>query len=379
MKRRSILVIAIVAALAAATVARSGHELPVYPSYYPHEIEIATVTPDQAAGLLRDGKIHAYVGGAPTFAGTVPESIGAVESLGSFVIVRVNPVSPHSKDDASACAAVRAVARVVAANGDVVLHPYPVTPFHGDYLHHVDRVEDLATGLLGPKHAPPAIQDLKVRATGAAAKRIPRSDSAAPGLWDIEIEEVAASKLVASTTTTINGWLGPPGLKTGWYQAYLLLGDAIDGKTRERVESKLRRLQYGGIADAVERINLERDLVAELVGGCRKVVIGYTVKREYYNAEFSAGIENIAYDAHQGFNSPMFIRTVKLKDFPWNGWLALGLDARGQAAWNPIAGFNDPFGRLMWAALGDPAAVPSPYDASWVLNRISDVESMPRR
>ncbi len=379
MKRRSILVIAIVAALAAATVARSGHELPVYPSYYPHEIEIATITPDQAAGLLRDGKIHAYVGGAPTFAGTVPESIGAVESLGSFVIVRVNPVSPHSKDDASACAAVRAVARVVAANGDVVLHPYPVTPFHGDYLHHVDRVEDLATSLLGPKHAAPAIQDLKVRATGAAAKRIPRNDAAAPGLWDIEIGEVAASKLVASTMTAINGWLGPPGLKTGWYQAYLLLGDAIDGKTRERVESKLRRLQYGGIADAVERINLERDLVAELIGGCRNVVIGYTVKREYYNAEFSAGIENIAYDAQQGFNSPMFIRTVKLKDFPWNGWLALGLDARVQAAWNPIAGFNDPFGRLMWAALGDPAAVPSPYDASWLLNRISDVESMPRR
>src|SRR5438445_5621035 len=87
----------------AITVARSGHELPVYPSYYPHEIEITTVTPDQAAGLLRDGKIHAYVGGAPTFAGTVPESVGAVESLGSFVMGRVIPASSHSKDDASAC------------------------------------------------------------------------------------------------------------------------------------------------------------------------------------------------------------------------------------------------------------------------------------
>src|SRR5258708_20450406 len=173
MKRRSILLIAFVATLAAATVARSGHELPVYPSYYPHEIEITTVTPDQAAGLLRDGKIHAYVGGAPTFAGTVPESIGAVESLGSFVIVRVNPLSPHAKDDASACAAVRAVARVVAANGDVVLHPYPVTPFHGDYLHHVDRVEDLATGLLGPKHTAPSIQNPKVRAPRPAPTPLP--------------------------------------------------------------------------------------------------------------------------------------------------------------------------------------------------------------
>ena len=115
------------------------------------------------------------------------------------------------------------------------------------------------------------------------------------------------------------------------------------------------------------------------MGGCRKTVAGYTVKREYFNSEFSAGIENIAYDAHEGFNSPMFIRTVKLKDFPWNGWLALGVDGRPQAAWNPIAGFTDPFGRLMWITLGDPAAVPSPYDENWVFNRISDVASKPRR
>ena len=33
----------------AITVARSGHELPVYPSYYPHEIEITTVASERAA------------------------------------------------------------------------------------------------------------------------------------------------------------------------------------------------------------------------------------------------------------------------------------------------------------------------------------------
>ena len=42
--------------LAVAPAARSGHELPVYPSYYPHEIEIATVAPERAAPLLLDGK-----------------------------------------------------------------------------------------------------------------------------------------------------------------------------------------------------------------------------------------------------------------------------------------------------------------------------------
>jgi hypothetical protein len=46
-------------------------------------------------------------------------------------------------------------------------------------------------------------------------------------------------------------------------------------QTRSAPKAKLRRLSTRD-CDAVERINLERDLVAELVGGCRKVVIGYT-------------------------------------------------------------------------------------------------------
>ena len=37
------------------------------------------------------------------------------------------------------------------------------------------------------------------------------------------------------------------------------------------------------------------------------------------------GIENIGYDAIDGVHSPIFIRTVKLKDFPWNGSLVLGI------------------------------------------------------
>ena len=116
-------------------------------------------------------------------------------------------------------------------------------------------------------------------------------------------------------------------------------------------------------------------LVSTLAGDCRARVAGYTVKREYFSTVFTAGIENISYDSVTGFNSPMFIRTVKLKDFPWNGWLVLGIDAAPKAAWNPIAGFTDNFGRLMWSAVGDPALIPSPNEPAWMLNRISDVQS----
>ena len=361
-----------------APAAQSGHELPVYPSYYPHEIEIATLDPERAAPLLLDGKIQAYVGSAPRFTAPPPDTIQSVESLGSLVTVRVNPASAHAQEAMSACMAVRAVARDMAANhAGVIIHPYPVTPLHGDYLDHVDLAEDVKESLLDARQAAPAIHELKVKATGAA-KRFLRGETA-PDPWDVEISEIDAMERVAPSMTSMNGWLGPPPLKSGWYQAYLVLRDGIALRARERIEALAQRLLSGDFADAVERINLERDFVAQLVGGCGNLVIGYTVKREYYIAEFSAGIENIGFDSLTGFNSTIFLRTVKLKDFPWNGWLALGIDARPAAAWNPVAGFNDPFGRLMWSALGDPALLSDPYGSTWMINRISDVQSVPAR
>jgi len=383
MKRLGAFVV-LLAALAAVEVANSGHEFPVYPSYYPHEIRIQTLAPEKAAGSLLESGIQAYIGQEPHFAGALPESIRAVESLGSFVIVRVNPQSPLVKDHASACAIARTVVRDIAArHGDVVFHPYPVTPLHGDYLYHADLADAARSRLLGdPADASaPAIRSLKVRAGGALAKSLVRPAWSTKGsAWDAAVDEVSAADLVASSTMAMNGWLGPPALRTGWFQAARLLAPSVDDPAaQERVQGNLRRLETGAYENALERINLERELVAQLAAGCRALVAGYTVKREYISTEYNAGIENIGFDAIEGLNSPMFMRTVKLKDFPWNGWLTLGTDTPPAAAWNPIAGFTDRFGRLMWSALGDPALLPSPYDEGWMLNRISDVQSSPGR
>ena len=62
--------------------ARSGHELPVYPSYYPHEIEITALAPAHAAEQMRAGKLHAYIGSTPDFLTLRRSTIGFVESLG---------------------------------------------------------------------------------------------------------------------------------------------------------------------------------------------------------------------------------------------------------------------------------------------------------
>ena len=373
-KPRSVLLV-LAALLAALGVARGGHELPVYPSYYPHEIAIETMPPERAADLFRDVTLHAYLVAEPRFPSAVPASIRPVESLGSFVIVRINPAAPSAQDERSACAVVETIIRDMADKTGFLFHPYPVTPLHGDYLYHVDQAEAEKTRLLdAPAASPP--RNLMVEASGALADLVRPEWLAKGSDWDAAVEEIDAAELVAASTTSLNGWLGPPWVKSGWFHAERMLADATsDAEARHRTAAMSQRLGAGNYRDAVERVNLERELVAALTGGCRKRVAGYTVKHQYFSAEFTNGIENIGFDSIEGLNSPIFIRTVKLKDFPWNGWLKLGIDVRPDAAWNPIGGFGDGFGRLLWSAIGDPALFSAPYDSRWMLNRIADVQS----
>jgi hypothetical protein len=250
---------------------------------------------------------------------------------------------------------------------------------HGDYLHHVDLAEAAKARILGGRadSSGSAARSLKLKAGSELMQTIVRSEWLTRGSdWDVEVAEVDAAELVASASFAMNGWLGPAWIRTGWFHAHLLLsGQAGDENLKQRIETHLQRLRTIAYDGEIERINLERSLVTALVSGCHTLVAGYTVKREYFNVDSSAGIENIAYDSLHGLNSPMFIRTVKLKDFPWNGSLALGIGTPPAAAWNPVAGFTDEFGRLMWSAVGDPALIPSPYESAWMLNRISDVQS----
>jgi hypothetical protein len=288
-------------------------------------------------------------------------------------VLRVNPASRWGGSDAAACAAAQSVIRDLATKRvDVIPHPYPVTPFHGDFLQHADRADAAWDRFLAgpPDRDAPAITELRLKTAGALAPALfPAELRTAGADWDVAVEDVSAADLAFRATVASNGWLGPSWFKAGWFQAAQLLG----------APAQLVRLQHGEYASAAERMNLERDLVAALIAGCRAMIAGYTVRRDYFNTQFTGGIENIAHDAIEGFLSPMFLRTVKLKDFPWNGWLALGVDGPASAAWNPVAGFTDRFGRLLWYALGDPAVIPSPGSTDWILNRITDVEPKPKR
>src|SRR5205807_456629 len=114
-----------VGATAIVTSARGGHEVPIYPSFYPHEIEIRTLDPARAGDALGRGDIQAYVGNALSFSGTPPQQLRAIESLGSFVLARINPQSPLLTAQISACAVVKAAVSEFGPQDGFILHPYP--------------------------------------------------------------------------------------------------------------------------------------------------------------------------------------------------------------------------------------------------------------
>ena len=358
---------------ALATPGDAGHEFPFYPSFYPQEIQIEVVDPPTAATRLKDGSLHAYVGPDP-FAGAPPPNVSAIDSLGGYVVVTPSPLSAAGQDATRRClAARRIVAGLRARSTGWTFHPYPVTPYHPDFLQHAD-LADAARQAYETAPAAVGAAPLQVGPRGDAALRLfgpaPVSDRAT---WDATVEVIEIADLVRPAAVHLNGWLGPPWLKAGSFHAYLLQARALtDPGARSAVEAAERRLITGSLGgDPVARLNLERALVSRLGEGCERVVAGYTLRREYVNSDYSGGVENVGADAQTGLLSPIFPRTAKLKDFPWNGWLTVGVPRAPAGPWNPVGGFDDPGSRLAWMALGDPAFFPAPHGGGWIPNRVT--------
>ncbi len=361
-------------------IARAGHEATFYPSFYPQEIRIETLDAASAGAGWSKPRVHAYVGHDLFGGGSVPADATAVASLHSYLVLTFDAIygryAAGSGDVESRCAAAGRTLRALAPGGaDFVPHPYPVTPYHADYLEQFDLARRTQAQFLAQGDDAAAGPSLKIRTRGRLAEALVSGDwKADPSGWDATLEEIDVDRLGGPSSTWPGGWIGAPWIKQGWFQAHQLYAEHFVGGTAGLwAEAAYRRLVAGAYRNATERMNLERALVAMLAAGCERVVVGYTLKREYFNSDYSNGVENVAFASQAGLLSQIFPRTVKLKDFPWNGWLRLGIASAPSAAWNPIGGFNDAFGRLLWSAIGDPALLPEPSGGSWIANRASAV------
>jgi len=356
------------AATLSPTVGRAGHEAPFYPSFYPQEIRIETLDRATAAGGWPKARVHAYVGDDLFADGAAPPEASSVASLRSYLVLSFDSNSGRyavgSGDSKARCDAAGRVLRLIPQKrSGYVFHPYPITPYHADYLDQFDLAERARLRYTASNQRADRERRLKVRTIGALAETlVPTSWKADSRVWDVTLEEIDVGKLIDPVRAQ-------PWRKEGWFQAHLLYADQFVGGGGLWAEHAYRRLVAGEYGGDAERIDLERSLVTMLAAGCERVVVGYTLRREYFNSEYSVGVEDVAYDSQDGLLSAIFPRSVKLKDFPWNGWLRIGLPMKSDTAWNPIAGFTDPFSRMLWLTVGDPALLRDPYGGAWMSNR----------
>jgi hypothetical protein len=120
----------------------------------------------------------------------------------------------------------------------VVFHPYPITPFHADYIHHAD------------------IAEAAIAAAGAA------SSGVSGGGAGVAVAEVPA------LDGAVGGWFTPPWAKQGWHQAYRVLAPSLDAPARRAADEIYQSLVRGAADGLVEQIRLERRLIAALTAGC---------------------------------------------------------------------------------------------------------------
>ena len=173
--RSRVLLTAVFVALGPAwQTACAGHEATFYPSFYPQEIRIDAMAPAAAASGWPATGVHAYLG-ADVFDGRpVAANAAAVSSLGSYLVLTFDAAGGRyatgSSNAPARCAAAGALLRALPAHDtSYVLHPYPVTPYHADYLHQFDLAQQARAQYAAPSDARaerPSAEDSRHRSRG---------------------------------------------------------------------------------------------------------------------------------------------------------------------------------------------------------------------
>ena len=101
------------------------------------------------------------------------------------------------------------------------------------------------------------------------------------------------------------------------------------------------------------------------------LVVGYALKEEFFNEAYPAGVENVAYDFDQRPQLPDLHShrqaqglSLERQVAPWRARAAPTPPGTRSAA-SPTS-----MGRLIWSAVGDPAMIAFPDNASWMPNRV---------
>ena len=250
--KRAVAFVLIGIAAAIVTVARGGHELPIYPSYYPHEIEIK-VARARAARPRRCARERSR---------PMSVAVCAMSARRPSRCARSSRSAPSSP-----CASIRP-----PRWRRTRLRPAPPSRRSLRELAGHERFRPASlSGHAVPRRLSPSRRP-RGRRQGALRRLTPRRSATSrsrraarsrnsirigrramrTGTW--RSVEVDAAGLMDAATLAMNGWIAPPWVRTGWFHAERLLADAISdpaakaARRRRPAAAPGRRLQRAGRA-----------------------------------------------------------------------------------------------------------------------------------
>src|SRR2546425_12738995 len=94
-----------------------------------------------------------------------------------------------------------------------------------DYLEHFDLAQSARQAYAAAPSGSGVA--LRVQAKGPLAERLVKAPAKGAKEWDAAVEEIDAEDLLTAHGLSLDGWLGPPWLKDGWFHAYLLAARAL--------------------------------------------------------------------------------------------------------------------------------------------------------
>ena len=240
--------------------AQAGHESPFYPSFYPQEIRIETLDPAIAAADWPKARVHAYVGDGLFAGAQAPADAVAVETLRSYLVLTFDGAAGRfgagNNHTQNRCAVARRIIQALAPRGaGYVFHPYPVTPYHADYLQQFDLAQRAQTQYAAPASDMTTGPTLQIRAKEPLAQTLlPAAWRAIAAEWDATLEEIDISQLSAADRAWLGGWVRPPWDKQGWFQAHLLYAGRLQGSAAKKsADAVYRRLVNGDYRALTDR------------------------------------------------------------------------------------------------------------------------------
>lgn len=364
-----------------ANIGLAGHENVQYQSYYPHEIRFLQVDNlDSALKLMRNtttsGRVqglHLYMEMSKKEEVSGITSVKFLEQITKIYYLKFSEFNQHLKNKTLRTALSYGCINRVELAKEMKTNPLfiPLLPQHRETSYVKDFEEMLKTVNCG--NVSHKLGNLKVGFTPAeeavaekivgqikhnAGSNINVEKVRDSDAWDILVAGVDVPGYVFSKLKYING---------------VFYGtDSFDGITF------IRDLFLAGKNITEQRIKNEADLflytrllVSDWYENSFTHPLMYDLQYYVYNDDYDEGLHNMAWSPLVGFLEPSaFFRTVKIKLFPWNGWLLVGSPSVDKCRFNPFLVPGDATCYGLWSVLSDPAFVLNPYNLTFEPNRV---------